>query len=138
MKDDILNKDIVGFLGKETELDGTIKFSGTLRVDGRIKGTIKSESTLIVGENGQIDGEINAHYVSVSGKVTGTIKAKERLELFSKAKVFADIFTPCLKIEEGAVFQGNCNMESPKPVESPVKRPLDLSILAKKEKKDQM
>ena len=124
MKEKLLDKDdIVGFLGEGTEFDGKVTYKGTLRLDGKFKGIINSDSSLVVGETAQIDGEINVSQVTVSGKVVGIIRAKDRLEIFSKARVSADIFTSCLIIEEGAIFQGKCNMEALKPAESLIKKP---------------
>ena len=132
MKDKPDRDSLVGFLGNDIEVDGKISFKGVLRVDGTVKGKIRSKSSLVVGESGQIEGDINVSHVTISGKVTGTIKAHEKLELFSNAKVFADVTTSCLKIEEGAVFQGNCIMESAKHEESQEKKPIDFSALVQK------
>jgi cytoskeletal protein CcmA (bactofilin family) len=134
MRDKLERDDIVGFLGDSVEFDGKISFTGVLRVDGKLKGKIRSKNSLVVGETGQIEGDINVSQVSISGKVTGSIKAQEKLELSSSAKVFADVTTSCLKIEEGAVFQGNCTMEDKKLSEQYTKKPLDFPSLVKKDK----
>jgi cytoskeletal protein CcmA (bactofilin family) len=133
MKDKQDRDDIVGFLGESVEVDGNLTFTGVLRVDGKLKGKIRSKNSLIVGETGEVDGEVNVSQVSISGKVTGSIKAQEKLELSSSAKVFADVTTSCFRIEEGAVFQGNCTMDERKPGEGYVKKPLDFSPLVKKD-----
>jgi len=134
MKEKLLDTDdIVGFLGEGTEFDGKATYKGTLRLDGKFKGIINSDSSLVVGETAQIDGEINVSQVAISGKVVGTIRAKDKLEIFSKARVSADIFTSCLIIEEGAIFQGKCDMEGLKPAEIPSKKPFsNLHVLTKK------
>ena len=74
-------------------------------------GKIKSNDTLIVGEKGIVDGEVEAGVVSVMGTIKGKIKAKQRLEIQKGGRVFADISTASLLIVEGGVFQGNCEME---------------------------
>jgi cytoskeletal protein CcmA (bactofilin family) len=106
--------EIDAFIGEKTSIEGTLTFEETVRIDGKVKGKIISQHSLVVGENARVDGEIDVATVSVSGEVRGKIKAKKRLELLPKARVYADIISPCLRIEEGALFQGTCHMETPR------------------------
>ncbi|MEJ2109004.1 MAG: polymer-forming cytoskeletal protein [Acidobacteriota bacterium] len=110
------NGEIVSFLGKGTEVVGDIKFIGSMRVDGIVKGTISSEATLIIGASGFIDAEVNVHKVIVNGEFKGVVRAADRVEIRREGKVFGDIYSPCLIIEAGATFEGSCNMgDSEKP-----------------------
>jgi cytoskeletal protein CcmA (bactofilin family) len=103
--------DIRGFLGEGTEITGEVKFSEILRVDGNISGKVISESgNLLIGEQGHIKAEIEASSVSISGRVEGTITAKNRVEIHATGKVYGDIYTPALIIEHGAIFDGKCHM----------------------------
>ena len=109
--------EIRGFLGEGTEFEGTLKFQDVMRIDGRFKGKIFSQNTLIIGEPAEVDAEIEVSTVSISGKVKGTIKADVRLELHSTARVFGDVFTTTLVIEEGGFLQGSCQMGDLKEME---------------------
>ncbi len=102
--------EIKGFLGEGTEFEGTLKFKDVMRIDGKFKGKIISQNTLVIGEPADVDAEIEVPNVFISGKVKGTIKADARLEMHSTARISCDVFTPVLVIEEGGVFQGNCQM----------------------------
>jgi cytoskeletal protein CcmA (bactofilin family) len=100
---------IEAFVGQETEIEGSIKTTETIRIDGKIKGDLHAES-VIIGEHGQILGDINANKVVVGGRVKGNIAASNMLELTPKAVVLGDIRTSKLVIADGANFEGNCQM----------------------------
>ncbi len=102
--------EIISLLGKGTEIAGEITFSGGMRVDGVIKGTVRSEGSLIVGASGVIDAEVSVRNISVNGEFRGIIRASDRVEIHKDGKVFGDIYSPCLIIEAGATFEGRCNM----------------------------
>jgi len=106
--------EIDAFIGEKTVIEGTLKFEETVRIDGKVKGKVVSQHSLVLGEKGKVEGEIDVAVASISGEVRGKIKAKKRLELLPKARVYADVITPCLRIEEGALFQGSCQMEPPR------------------------
>lgn len=115
MKDKNLEQgEISGFLDDGTDFEGKLMFRDTMRIDGKFHGKIKSSSVLIVGETAQIDGEIKVSRVSINGSVSGKIIADKKVEIHSKGRVYCDIKTPKLVIEDGAFFQGNCNMDSGK------------------------
>jgi len=100
-----------GFVGNGTSLTGEASFKGMLRVDGHLSGQVKSEGgTLIVGNNGQVDADIEVAVATIHGTVNGDINASQRLELGRAAKVNGNIQTPSLIIEQGAVFEGSCRM----------------------------
>ncbi|MBN2241929.1 MAG: polymer-forming cytoskeletal protein [Acidobacteria bacterium] len=102
--------EIVSLLGKGTEISGDISFSGGMRVDGAVKGTVRSEGSLIIGPSGLIDAEINIRNISINGEFRGILRASDRVEIHKEGKVFGDIYSPCLIIEAGATFEGRCNM----------------------------
>ena len=88
------------------KIEGKITSSGNIRVDGEILGDIISQSNVTIGEQGQVNGQINADVITIGGKVSGTVRAKERLVLDSKGNLKGDIFAKILVIEEGANFDG--------------------------------
>ncbi len=99
-----------GFLEKGVRLEGKLEASGTLRIDSAIKGTLVSEGMLILGEHAHMEGEILGNRVVILGRFTGTIHAKGRVEIHPKAIVSAEVHSPCLVIEPGSVFDGECHM----------------------------
>jgi len=108
---DIKEGRLSGFVGNGTSLTGEASFKGMLRVDGHLSGQVKSEGgTLIVGNNGQVDADIEVAVATIHGTVNGDINASQRLELGRAAKVNGNIQTPSLVIEQGAVFEGSCKM----------------------------
>jgi cytoskeletal protein CcmA (bactofilin family) len=108
-------EDLNGFMDQGTEFIGELHFRDTFRVDGHIKGKIVSENTLIVGESGSVEAEVECGVVSIRGTVKGRVCGRERIELFAGSKVYGTLVSPRLLIEEGAFFQGDCDMgASPK------------------------
>jgi cytoskeletal protein CcmA (bactofilin family) len=114
--------EIVSLLGEGVEVVGDISFSHGLRVDGVVKGTIRSEAALVVGAGGRVEAEINVKRASINGEFRGIIHASDRVEIHKEGKVYGEIFAPCLIIEAGALFEGKCNMaesRAPKPEAAP-------------------
>jgi cytoskeletal protein CcmA (bactofilin family) len=102
--------DLNGFLDRGSSFKGELEFEDTMRIDGKFNGRITSKNELIVGESAHIDGDIHVGRIAISGTVVGTIRADIRVEIHRNGKVYSDIDTPALIIEEGAIFQGNCVM----------------------------
>ncbi len=99
-----------GFLDGAVRLEGTLEVGGTFRLDAQFKGTIHSADTLVIGENAQAEGGIQGHRVIIYGRFEGMIVAKERVEIQPSGVVTGEIYTPCLAIEPGGVFDGRCHM----------------------------
>jgi len=102
---------INAFLGKDTEFEGKLSFTGAVRLDGRFKGEIFTEGTLIVGESAVIEADMRVSHVIVSGEIRGNIVAGERIEIRAPGKVYGNIQAPTVIIEEGVIFEGNCQMQ---------------------------
>jgi cytoskeletal protein CcmA (bactofilin family) len=102
--------DLNGFLDSGSNVTGELRFQTSFRVDGKFSGTVVSEGELIVGQGGEIDGDLRVGQVVISGKVSGTIRASRRVHLSSSGTLLADIDTPVLIIDEGGFFQGGCSM----------------------------
>jgi cytoskeletal protein CcmA (bactofilin family) len=97
-------------------------------LNGRFKGEISSEDTLIIGERGIVAADVRAGRLVVSGEVTGTLRALERIDLKRTARVYGDVEAPVVVVEEGVLFEGNCRMARPSPVtEVPAGR--DLAVV---------
>lgn len=99
-----------GFLDAGSHLEGTLRFDDTFRVEGRLTGTVESEGSLYVGERGQVQGEIRVARLYVSGTVDAVVETAERVEVAPGGRLLGEVTSPCLVIEEGAVFQGRSKM----------------------------
>jgi len=104
------NSEEATVISKGVKIEGKLSCSGSIRLDGEVKGDISSQSAVIIGENGKVNGQINAENITIGGKVTGTVRAKEKLVLDAKANLQGDIFSKIIAVESGAVFNGNCKM----------------------------
>lgn len=99
------------FIDRDTDVKGDIRFKESFRIDGKFKGKILEGNNLIIGESAQVNADIDVRNISINGRVKGSIIAKESTEIFSQGRVTGQIITSKLTIEEGAFFQGTCQME---------------------------
>lgn len=101
---------IDSLIGVGTRVNGDIHFTGGLRVDGEVTGSVIADpakaSTLVLSEQAQVHGEISVTHLVVNGRVTGPVQASEYLELQSKAKVTGDVRYKTLEIQLGAIVEG--------------------------------
>jgi cytoskeletal protein CcmA (bactofilin family) len=102
-------------------IEGKVTSNGNVRVDGIVKGDITAQGNLAVGEQGSIQGQLTGETVSIGGKVDGTVNAKEKLVLESKAILKGDLITKILVVEAGAIFEGKSSM-SGQPTYKPVNK----------------
>jgi cytoskeletal protein CcmA (bactofilin family) len=102
--------DIIAFVGEEVTFKGTIRYQGTVRVDGRLEGEIYTDGNLIIGQKAVITAKIEAGTVTCQGRITGEILAKNRVKLLSPAVFDGSITSPLLSMDEGVMFNGSCNM----------------------------
>lgn len=109
-KNDNIGKDEVTIIGAGVILEGKLSSNGNIRVDGSINGDITANGNVTIGETGEISGEIKAEVISIGGRVVGSINAKEKAVLESKAILKGDIITKILVVEAGAIFDGNSKM----------------------------
>jgi cytoskeletal protein CcmA (bactofilin family) len=109
-KHESAQSDLNGFLDSGSHVHGELEFEASFRVDGRFTGKIVSPGSLVVGEGGEVDGEVRAAQIFVSGTLRGTVQADKRLQIAAGGRVFADVSTPSLIIEDGAIFEGRCAM----------------------------
>ena len=111
-----LPDDWVGWLEPGVEVEGKMKVTGGLiRLNSFFKGEIVSEGSVVVHDQGEVEGNIQCQVLSVTGKVKGTVHAKECLEIKESGSVVGDIYTSCLLVDPGGFFDGQCHMPAPEP-----------------------
>ncbi len=97
-------------IGAGTTIEGNITFTGGLRVDGHVRGSVVAAEgkagTLVLSEEAQIEGEIRVSHVVINGTVVGPVHAAEYVELLPKANVTGDVYYKTMEIQLGAVLQG--------------------------------
>ncbi|MGH7383702.1 MAG: bactofilin family protein [Candidatus Rokuibacteriota bacterium] len=106
-------KKLTAFLDEGSEIEGKYTFSGTVLLNGKFQGEIASPDTLIIGERGVVNGTVRAGTLVVNGELVGDVHASERVELAGKARVFGDLESPVVVLEEGVIFEGHCRMPRP-------------------------
>lgn len=101
---------IRAFLGEGTSFKGQLNFEGTVRLDGKLEGEIITKDNLVLGETAQIRADMTIGSLIAKGKIRGNIIATGKVEVHAGAEIYGNIKTPTLKIEEGAIFVGKCEV----------------------------
>ena len=111
VKSETNNNSDFGWIGRGIEVNGDIAFADRLQVDGKTIGKLTSESgTLIIGESGHVEAQVDVGVCVVHGSVHGNLIARSKLEIRRTGRVHGDVITPVLLVEEGAVFNGAIRM----------------------------
>ncbi len=103
------SSDVNTLIGEGCVFEGNLNLTTATRIDGKVKGNIKSEGMLIIGETGSVEGDISCSEILIFGTVNGNVDAK-KVELKRGASLNGDIKVDTLVIEEGAVYNGHCSM----------------------------
>ena len=108
---------LTAFIDQGSEFEGKLSFKDTVRIDGHFKGEISSQNTLIVGETGEVEANIESQTVVISGNVVGDVTATRQLVVHKTGRLQGNVVTTSLVIEEGAQVNGQVKMNpEPKPV----------------------
>ncbi len=111
--------DLKTFLGKGSTIEGNIKVEHSLRIDGKVKGDVTSGDTLVVGSEGEINGNVHVKNLVLGGKIAGTVLAPGRTVLEAHSELQGELKTGKLVIDEGAVFDGKCSMNEKSKTDKP-------------------
>ena len=101
---------IKAYLGSDALFKGTLSFEGTVRIDGRFEGTVQTNDTLVIGETGDMQADIDVGILVCKGKLKGTVLASKKIEMHPASKITGNVKTPAVSIELGAVLDGQLNM----------------------------
>lgn len=97
-------------IGCDSYFQGTFTIKGSLKVDGRLDGSIVDGKMVTVGKTGRIKGDVSCEQAIVWGEIRGNINALEYIEVLSGSRVEGDLKAPKITLEEGAFFNGHCAM----------------------------
>ena len=122
-------EDYTTLIDEGSEIEGKFNFNGTVMVNGKLRGEIVANDSLVVGDKGVVNATIRAGSVQILGEVVGDVNATERVELCATSRVYGDVDSPIVVIEEGALFQGNCRMTKARPVDRSQTPTRDLSVV---------
>lgn len=112
-------KTIGTLIGAGTTIEGTLSYTGGLRIDGTVNGDLRctdgQPAMVIISELGSVNGEVHAAHLVVSGRINGPVFVTDVIELQPKARVTGDVHYKALEIHHGAVVEGRLIHESPEP-----------------------
>lgn len=97
-------------ISKETVIKGDIRAQGNIRIEGRVEGIVDSKNKIVIGDSALLIGNLKAVEAEISGKIEGEVHCSGVLFLKKSAVVNGDIFTQKLVVENGATFNGRCQM----------------------------
>lgn len=100
------NEGLNSVIGPGSIFEGKFYISGSLRIDGKFQGEIKTEDELIIGETGKVKTNIKAKSVSIAGTMIGNIQASEEVRIEKNGKLLGDIETPVLYLTPGVILKG--------------------------------
>lgn len=100
---------IDSLIGAGTAIEGKIRFSGGLRIDGEVRGSVEAVGagcTLVVSDQARIEGDVSVTHLVLNGVIVGPVVAGESLEMQSKAKIVGDVTYASIEMHQGAVIEG--------------------------------
>ena len=101
---------IKAYLGPDALFKGTLSFEGTVRIDGKFEGVVSTKDTLVIGETGDMQADVEVGTLVCKGNLRGTVVASKKIEMHPASKIIGNVQTPAMNIELGAVLDGNFNM----------------------------
>lgn len=105
------SEDITTILGKDTKLNGLLRFNSSLMIRGRFDGNIDAKGSLYIAESAEVQaGSVKAMNIYISGSVNGDIEAADKIEMQATARVKGNIRTAKLRMADGVLFEGRCEM----------------------------
>lgn len=109
-KSGFVEEENITLLAKGVLIKGEIRVDGTVRIDGRLEGEIHTKGTVVIGEDGMVQGTVTAGTLINSGKVKATVTATERIQLLKTGTLIGEVHTPNFAMEDGSKFQGLSDM----------------------------
>ena len=110
-KKSVNQHEIASLVGSTTTITGDVEFSGGLRIDGNVKGSVRciegeKGGMLVISESGRVEGEVRAAHLVVAGRIDGPVCAAQLIELQPKARIVGDVRYRALEMHHGAVVEG--------------------------------
>lgn len=109
---DQINAKISSIIGSDMAVEGNINAKEAVRVEGSVTGDVETEGVLIISSTGKVKGNVKGSNIIIGGSVEGDLSSNGRTEVASTGKVIGNIRTKSLIVDENAVFQGQCSMNT--------------------------
>ncbi len=110
MKNGITEPQARNIIAQGTTIKGDIESNGDFRIEGSIKGTIKVKGKVVIGESGDVEGQVFCQSADISGRAKIKMEVTELTSLRANCNFSGDIITKKISIEPGAIFSGTCQM----------------------------
>ena len=101
------------FIDEGAEFQGTLRLTGTFRIDAEFRGEIVSDGTVIIGEAAGVQAHVRAREVVIAGALVGDVHASRMLAIRASGRLQGDVEAPCLEIERGGSLNGTTRMVHP-------------------------
>ncbi len=105
-----MSEPLQSFLDQGAAFEGKIAFSGAVRIDGHFKGEAAAEGSLIIGESGSVEADLELRSLIIHGRFRGKVKAKERVEVAATGSIEGEVDTPSFVVADGASIQAEIRM----------------------------
>ena len=102
--------DVVSIIGPGMKIVGDCSSDGTIRVEGRVEGSVVSGKSVVVGKEGLVVGDIKTQDAIIAGSVSGSVAAESRVELQATCRIKGDIQSRRVKLDEGGQVDGRLHM----------------------------
>jgi cytoskeletal protein CcmA (bactofilin family) len=125
-----LPETVISIIGPGMKVVGDCETDGTIRIEGKVDGTVRAGKAVVVGKEGIVEGKILTQDAVLAGRVTGTVTAESRLELQATCQIEGEVFARRMQLEEGAVLNGTVTMgekAARKPTDAPPPRLKDTT-----------
>jgi cytoskeletal protein CcmA (bactofilin family) len=100
----------INMIGEGTVMEGTLSSPGDIHIRGRVVGKVQAEGRVVLAQEGVVEGELLASNADIAGRVEGDVRIETRLILKGTARIEGNVYTNRLVMEEGAVYNGQCEM----------------------------
>lgn len=100
----------ISIVGPGMTFVGDCETDGTIRIDGRLEGSIRAGRNVMVGPGGVVTGDLYAREVTIAGTVNGTVVAESRLDLQETSRLDGEVYARTVRVGEGAVLNGSVHM----------------------------
>lgn len=118
-------QDVRVSLGPDAEVTGKLSFATPTRIEGKLRGEIRATDLLVVGAQAVIHATVRAQKLVVLGEIRGQVEGASRVQICAGGKLFGDVETQALVVDEGATFEGKSRMG-----QRPAEASLDRTVLS--------
>ena len=98
--------EVISIVGVDMTIEGNSETDGSLRIEGTIRGDIRAGKSVVIGQDGLIEGSIYTPKAVIAGKVVGAVYAESLLELQTTSRISGEIQARRMRVEDGAMIQG--------------------------------